>query len=122
VSDYLEEQTVNTAKGPVLLVRLISDRLKTIAAIERCKEELRQIDPGAKVVVDLQTGPVVRSVILSGLLCMNKATRLAGGRLCLCNLCADAMDVLRILNLDKLPLVKASRKDAIWALSDYPTN
>ena len=119
---YLIEETVQTDKGTVLLVTLVNRRLDSLESVEACKQELRVLDPAAKIVVDLGNTPVLRSVIISGLLGLNKATRLSGGHLCLCNIASGVQDVLRVLKLDKLLMIRASKKDAVWAVSDYSTN
>ena len=111
----LEKTTVPTDTGPVTVVQFIDDA-RDFDSIDACRDQLRAINPATKTVVDLGDVPLLRSSLVAGIVALNRATGVRGGRLCVCRVAPAMRDALRRMRLDKLLQLEDSREDAIQAV------
>ena len=70
-----------------------------------------------KLILDLVTTTYVSSLILASLVYIQKRAKDAGGDLVFCNVKERVQEIMAMTNLDKIFNIKASRPDAIAALS-----
>jgi len=98
---------------PVLVVTLPIEHLTTTHAARLCRHEILGLDPTARIVIDLEHAPVIRSMIVSGIVTLWREASANGGCLCLCNVDPLVMDMLRVTRLDKLLAIAESRAAAI---------
>jgi len=113
MTSYLTIQTSATDAGPVLIVTLPACRFESVGSAEECKQEIQELDPTARIVIDLGSVQVVPSLILSAILKLRKVVRSEGGHLCLCNAGSVVKDMLKVLQLDKLLTIEESQEAAV---------
>ncbi len=112
---YLKKSKATTPDGPVLVVQIMQKMIFDEVALDRCKQELEELDPSARFVLDLTTLEHVSSSFVGALLQLHREVQRQGGRMVVCGVNPTLLHVMEVLRLDKVFVLAGSLKDAVAA-------
>lgn len=114
----LKTRTVENDGGTFLVVTVSRKASIDVQSSIRVEDELRSLDPTARVVLDLGEVEAIRSSLISAVIRVSRAMSQGGGRLCLCNVGPQVLSVLQALKLDRLVVMRDSVDEALAAIAD----
>lgn len=107
-----------SAVGELALVRFLDRKIVDPANIEEVGEELFTLveeDKFKDVILNFDGVEFLGSAALNKLIMMEKKVKAAGGKLCLCALRAEILEVFTITKLNRLFDIKKTEADALKA-------
>ena len=108
--------TMNEKRGDVGIVRFLTSQVLDEMNVQQLGEELRQIVDKqylVKVVINFERVKFLSSAVLGKLISLHKRLAKEKGRLALCCINKDVMQVFKITRLDKLIPIFKGEDEAI---------
>lgn len=105
-------------EGGVSVVRFIDKKIVDSGTIELLGDELVSlvtVDKRTQVLLNFEGVDFMSSAALNKLIKLNSSVKAANGRLKLCNLRAEILDVFKITKLDRVFDLRKSQEDALGA-------
>ena len=116
VNRRIEVMTMMGSAGDVALVRFLDRKIIDAANIQELGDELFTVIEKEKkknMILNFTTVEFLSSAALNKLIILDKKVKAAGGKMRLCNLRPEIMEVFVITRLNQLFDIKANENDAL---------
>ena len=102
--------------GSVTVARFLDRKILDEPSIELVGQELFAMvdsDARTKIVLDFELVEYLSSAALGKLITMNKKVSAAGGKLCLCNIQKEILEIFQLTRLDQVLTLSKTFDDAL---------